>query len=140
MDKAISLLNELKKASITRNADTVWKCAHRYLWNNYPFSQKEINQAKNFIKEFFEEITHEFYLEKVTDKLKEFCLRVFLACDYVKRKSGRFIPHPVIWFNPSNPHGFMGTKKWYDQYIETEEYKKIRFYHEDGKVIVKIEE
>lgn len=139
MDKATSLLNELKQVSIIRNSDIVWKCAHRYLWNNYPFSPKEINQAKNFIKEYFEEITPEVYFARAKNKLLEFCLRILLASDFVKRKSGRFIPHPVIWFNPSNPHGFIGTKKWYDQYIETEDYNKIRFYHENGKVIAKIE-
>ncbi|HRE97737.1 MAG TPA: hypothetical protein PK637_13290 [Flavobacteriales bacterium] len=137
MDRTKDTLGEIIQRDIIVNTDAIWKCAHRYLWNKYPFSQREINSAKNHIKKYFEEILPALYFNFEKQKVQEFALRILLAADYVKRKSGRFIPHPVIWFNPENPHGFTGTKSWYERRIENERYKNMRFYHQDGILLCK---
>lgn len=137
MDRTINSLKEIIQRDIIANTDAIWKCAHRYLWNKYPFSENEIARAKNHIKKHFEEILPPLYFNFEKEKVREFALRILLASDYVKRKNGRYIQHPVIWFNPENPHGFTGTKSWYESHMENERYKNIRFYHENGMLICK---
>lgn len=46
-------------------------------------------------------------------KYQELRSRIMLAADYLKRDHHRFIPIPQIYFNPRNPKGFEGTRKWY---------------------------
>jgi hypothetical protein len=111
-----------------------WEISHALLWDNHPFSQAEILQAKSYIREYFEQLPLQEYFLRIQKKTKEFLMRVEIAADYVKRKNARYITHPVIWFNPSNAYGFSVTKKWYIENTQRTLYSGIRFYNNNGRL------
>lgn len=86
-----------------------WNFAHTALWNDFAFSNKEIENAKEQIRLFFELCTD---LKKA---YTVFCQRVLLARQYLSNASNRFMPLPSIWFNAQNEKGFAGTKQWYQK-------------------------
>lgn len=124
-------------------SDLRHKVAHSYyfaiieLWDNHDFSNEEQDIVMKFIEEYYEEILPQQYFKRASEKHFEFQMRVMLASDYIKRKNGRYIPHPVIWFNPNNPHGFAGTKNWFIENMTTSGFENIRFYNENGKMILR---
>lgn len=105
-------------ASIKLLTDATWEFAHNILWNGYPFSKAEINLAKLFIREYYEEIPAEKFTETAHRQFTAYCERILLAKEYVSRFSHRYIPHPCIWLDKENPKGFAGTKRWYLENLE----------------------
>lgn len=86
-----------------------WNFAQTALWNDFAFSNKEVENAKKQISWFFE----------ISTDLKRaytvFCQRVLLARHYLSHASNRFMPVPSIWLDPRNEKGFEGTKQWYQK-------------------------
>ena len=100
-------------SSVKLLTDATWEFAHSILWNGYPFSKGEINLAKLFIREYYDEIPAEKFTETAHRHFTAYCERILLAKEYVSRFSYRYIPHPCIWLDKENPKGFAGTKRWY---------------------------
>ncbi|GGA90037.1 hypothetical protein [Puia dinghuensis] len=89
-------------------ANTAWLFASSCLWNSTPFSTKEIDAAKEKIKE---------YLSQSKDSRKAFlafCQRIVLAqvlfAGYMDR-----LPLPSVWLDRRNKSGFAITKSGYEQ-------------------------
>lgn len=101
-------------SSIAMLTDATWDFAHAVLWHKQPFSEKEINLSKKYIKEYYDLIPAEKFSSSALHLFTGYCERVVLARDYVRRKPHRYIPHPTIWLDRKNPKGFAGTKAWYD--------------------------
>ena len=43
----------------------------------------------------------------------EFCERVQLTFQYLKKNHARFVPHPLKWLSPHFEFGYVGTENWY---------------------------
>jgi len=95
--------------------DAAWNVAQTALWNTSTFSNKEVQEAKEWIG---------FYFLNSKDLYKAysvFCQRVLLARQYISRSSNRYVPLPSIWLNPENETGFIGTRNWYEQVMTVRE-------------------
>ena len=108
-------------AAIRLLTDATWEFAHNILWSGFPFSKGEINLAKIYIREYYQEIPAEEYTETASKHFTAYCERILLAKEYVKRFPHRYIPHPCLWFDKRNPKGFAGTKRWYLENLEKRE-------------------
>jgi hypothetical protein len=105
-------------AALQLLTNATWDFAHTILWSGYPFSKGEIELAKLFIKEYYEEIPADKFSETAHKHFSAYCERILLAKEYVSRFAHRYIPHPCIWLNKENPKGFAGTKAWYLRNLE----------------------
>jgi hypothetical protein len=105
--------------------DATWQFAHTVLWNNQRFTKVETELSKHFIREYYEAIPAEQFLETASQHLSAYCTRIILARDYVRRSPYRYIPHPCIWLNRRYPKGFAGTKKWYERLWQKYELLKL---------------
>lgn len=86
-----------------------WNFAHTALWNDFAFSNKEVETAKQQIEILF---------ARCNDLKKAytiFCQRVLLARHYLCKNANRFVPLPSAWLNPENENGFAGTRQWYQK-------------------------
>ena len=105
-------------SSIHLLTNATWEFAHSILWDNFHFFNYEVELAKIYIREFYESIPAEKFSATAHRYFAEYCERVLLAKAYVDRYPSRYIPHPCIWLNKTNPKGFAGTKNWYYQNLE----------------------
>lgn len=127
------------KTDLLLRTEWAWSFARKNLWGNFPISEREIRKIKTFIQEHFEEIIPEIYFQKVEEKSLEFAIRILLVRAYLARQQGRFVTHPVLWFNPNNSFGFSGTKSWFERHMEEQEFRKYRFGFENGNSVVHIQ-
>lgn len=100
---------EERKTAIAGLTATAWSFAYSSLWNCTQFSEKEVEAAKERIREFL-------HLSREPQKaFSIFCQRVLLARYYVTKNPGRYIPLPSVWLDRANAQGFAGTKSWYEE-------------------------
>lgn len=123
-------------ASISLLTDASWEFALQQLWNGYPFSKAEKEAVKTYIKSYYKDILPELFYEYAGKHFNAFCQRILMAKRYVSRFPSRYIPHPIIYFNPSNLKGFKGTLRWYQEDQEKERVKNTRFYLINGELFV----
>lgn len=102
-------------AAIRLLTDATWDFAHNILWGGEAFSLAEEKLAKKYISEYYGEIPAERFTATAHRHFSAYCERVLLAKEYVDRYPHRYIPHPCIWLNKTNPKGFAGTKDWYQR-------------------------
>lgn len=114
-------------ATIRLLTDATWEYAHRMLWNNHSFSQYETQQAKSFIREYYESIPAGKFSAGMHRFFSGYCIRIQMAREYVLRRTYRYIPHPCIWLDKRNPKGFAGTKSWYDAMMLEQHYANQKF-------------
>lgn len=101
-------------SGLTTLVNTAWLFASACLWNTTQFSTKEIDAAKEKIKE---------YLRLSKDSRKAFlafCQRIVLAQALVGGHTYQRLALPSVWLDRRNKTGFGLTKPGYD------EIKKIR--------------
>ncbi len=106
--------------------DATWEYAHRILWNNYPFTKQETEQAKAYIREYYESVPAG-ESSGLYRYFSAYCIRIQMARNYVLRRPYRYIPHPCLWLDKRNPKGFAGTKAWYDAMLQEQRYAGTRF-------------
>lgn len=138
MDNMKSQIEQIRQRKIDELTQKAWQYAHEILWQNHPFSEKEIKEAKKQIRKYFEGIPFEIFFVAYSDLLLEFCTRIILTREYIERKSGRYVTHPAVWFNPDNKFGFTGTKRWFNNLLDKMVYESVRFYFENGKLTLKV--
>lgn len=108
--------------------DSTWEFAHSILWSDHSFSEAEIRLAKAFIKEYYEAIPAERFSATASKHFTAYCERVLLAKRYVDRFSHRYIPHPCIWLDKTNPKGFAGTREWYFNELRK---RRLKLFHQE---------
>jgi len=99
--------DQIDKVNEVINA--AWSVAHTALWNTSLFSNKEMQEAKEWIG---------LYLINSKDLYKAysiFCQRVLLARQYISNGNNRYVPLPSVWLNPEYEKGFVGTRNWYEE-------------------------
>lgn len=106
--KVVKGYNE-QQTDLAHLVDTAWTFAYSSLWNCSLFSTKEIEAAKESIREFLQ-------LSKTPrTAFLSFCQRVLLARYYITGGNNRYIPLPSVWLDRKNDKGFAGTKQWYNE-------------------------
>ena len=123
-------------AAISLLTDASWEFAHAQLWKNYPFSKAEEQVAKNFISEYYKDILPELFHAYAGKQLNAFFDRILMAKRYVERYPSRYIPHPGLYFNPSNTKGFVGTLRWYNEDLLRDRINSLRFRIFNGELVV----
>lgn len=138
METTKNRAEEMRRMKIEILTELSFEYARRKLWCGHSFSEKETREAKKYIRLYYEEILPALFNPYSEAKRLEFEIRIDMAFDFVKRKSGRYVTHPVIWFNPNNKFGFAGTHEWYVQDMEQFNYSKVRFYNDEGRLVKKV--
>lgn len=90
--------------------DLFWLTAKNLLYKYTSITERQQQTAKRLIRDLYlqkanrdSEVVHQMYIR-----------RIDLAAVYVQKDPiKRFIPLPYIYFNLSNPNGFIGTEEWY---------------------------
>jgi hypothetical protein len=86
-----------------------WNFAQTLLWKEQLFQKDEVERAQAHIQEYFE------CAKDRKAAFTAFCERVLLTSRYLNANKSRYVPFPSIWFNRNYPHGFAGTKSWYQK-------------------------
>lgn len=100
---SLKTAQQLKSEQLTL---TAWHITYTALWNGTDFSTAEINEAKQFIKNFLQQ-------ENPEKAYSELVQRVLLARQYILSHPGTYAPFPSQWFSPENKNGFTGTLRWF---------------------------
>jgi len=91
--------------------DGSYQFAKTVLWPEIQLNSDEESITKKYIESYFKSCE----TSNIELRFISLCERVMLAKSYVERRAGRFIPHPLLWFNPVYAKGFSGTLNWYKQ-------------------------
>lgn len=108
-------------ASIEMLANATWDFAKRILWSKFYFGEDEILLCLSYIREHYEDIPPENFQKQSFPMFETYCKRIIVA----KENYWQEFPHPCIWFNKFNPHGFSKSvvehkremQEWYGEDI-----------------------
>lgn len=89
-------------ASIEMLANATWDFAKRILWSKFNFGEDEILLCQSYIREHYEDILPENFQKESFPWFEAYCKRIIAAKESCRQE----LPHPCIWFNKLNPHGF----------------------------------
>jgi len=95
--------------------ETAWIFAYSALWNCSLFSAKEMDAAKEGIREYLR------LSDTASNGFLSFCQRVLLARYYLSNGASRHIPLPSVWLDKNNEKGFAGTKEWFIEIMAVRE-------------------
>lgn len=93
----------------TKLINGLWGAASSSLWFNKTFSEKECEEYKELIGDYF------YNGKDAKRNFKELIERICLAKRYVSRKRGRYISKPQDYLNIHYPLGLSGTAAWLQQ-------------------------
>ncbi len=103
----IEQTNKSPKTELSQYVASAWNFAQTLLWKERLFPKEEIESAQAHIQNYFE------CAKDRKAAFVAFCERVLLTSRYLAANKARFVPLPSIWFNRNYPHGFAGTRSWY---------------------------
>jgi hypothetical protein len=100
-----------RSVSLNSYADKLWQYAFKKLYIETPLTDGQIKTAKRLLLKWYEpvskenlELVHQVYLERIN-----------IVRKYLDKDSSRFVQLPNRFFDPKNPSGFTGTKRWYQK-------------------------
>jgi hypothetical protein len=88
--------------SIEMLANETWDFAKRILWSRFYFGEDEILLSLSYIREHYKNIPPENFQVESFSWFEVYCERIIAAKENYRDE----FPHPCIWFNKLNPHGF----------------------------------
>ena len=107
--------------SLTLFTSLFWMMSRNLLYANVDLTEHQVLIAKQLIYKLYEPVATE-HLSKVHSQYIE---RIALVHKYLQKNPKRFVMLPYLYFNTNNPHGFVGTKKWfYDDQKHKEEVQR----------------
>ena len=106
-------------ASIEMLANATWDFAKRILWSKFNFGEDEILLSLSYIREHYEDIPPEIFQKESFPSFETYCKRIIAA----KENYWQEFPHPCIWFNKLNLHGFSKSVEEHRKEME-ERYKE----------------
>ena len=93
-----------------------WNLSKKLLYGKTYLSESQHQKALELIAQLYAPVDK----EKLQRVHEHYCKRIELVRRYVDRMpEKRFVPLPYIYFDTKNPSGFVGTKKWLQQQIES---------------------
>ncbi|MDW3194257.1 MAG: winged helix-turn-helix domain-containing protein [Cytophagales bacterium] len=99
------------RAATSFYAERLWKLAKNVLYKDVYLTERQELAAKRLLRQWYEPVSenrltrvHEIYTE-----------RIFLVKKFIQKDpENRFVQLPDRYFDPTNRHGFTGTKKWWE--------------------------
>lgn len=99
-----------RSASLSLYVTLLWSLAKNILYNNTFLTERQEEIGKQLIYQWYEPVStgslsnvHQIYVERIG------LVRKFIEKDPERR----FVQLPFKYFDPDNPNGFAGTKKWW---------------------------
>lgn len=99
------------RAATSFYAERLWNLAKNVLYRDVYLTERQELAAKRLLRQWYEPVSddrltrvHEIYTE-----------RIILVQKFIQKDSeNRFVQLPDRYFDPTNRHGFTGTKKWWE--------------------------
>ena len=108
---------------LTSYVDSLWELAKKKLYNNVCLTEHVEKRAKELLYLWYQPVKKE-RLDKVH---KVYVKRIELVQKYLaKNPEHRFVQLPHSYFDPTNKHGFAGTKAWYKDYIRSKQKTRLK--------------
>ena len=90
----------------------LWKLAKAELYHDVHLTTSQCEIALQLLEKWYEPVSVD-RLERVHEV---YCSRITLVKKYLNADlKNRYVQLPYLYFDPENPSGFAGTKKWYDR-------------------------
>jgi hypothetical protein len=112
-----------------KRIEQFWLLCHATFWNAQQFTDAEVNEFKELIREHFKRNRN------VDSVFKQLVERVCLAKRYVTRRKGRYISKPIDWLNINYVNGLAGTAGWYK--VVEEQRETVPHYNEGIALLAK---
>ncbi len=92
-------------------AEELWQFALNKLYGNISLTKTQHTTATQLLYKWYSPVA----TEKLDYVHQVYKTRIDIVEKYIQKDpSHRFIPLPYLYFDPKNPHGFTGTKPWYE--------------------------
>ncbi len=97
---------------LVSHAEELWKLALEKLYGDTQLTKNQHKIAIQLLLKWYSPVGNE-KLKYVHQVYKE---RIAIVEKYIRKDpSSRFVTLPYLYFDPSNPKGFAGTKSWYEK-------------------------
>jgi hypothetical protein len=101
--------DEAREDSLNLYVSLFWMMCRNLLYKQSDLTERQIQIARQLIRKLYEPVT----TEKLGNTHQHYIARIALVSKYLKKDPSRYVPLPYIYFDTSNPNGFIGTRKWY---------------------------
>lgn len=102
-----------RSASLSLYVNLLWSLSKTVLYSDTYLAPRQEEIAKALIRKWYEPVRtnklagiHQIYIERIT------LVRKFIEKDPLRR----YVQLPYKYFDPENPNGFAGTKKWWKEH------------------------
>ncbi|MBS1635407.1 MAG: hypothetical protein JST26_05745 [Bacteroidetes bacterium] len=96
--------------SLNMHVSLLWLMARNLLYKNTDLTERQISIAKQLIHKLYEPLPTEHF----SKAHQQYVARISLVEKYIRKDpTRRFVTLPYLYFDVTNPKGFVGTKKWY---------------------------
>ncbi len=103
--------NATRHTFLSQYVNELWELARDKLYKGIWLNTRQCNIALTLLYQWYEPVSD----EKLEYVHKVYKTRVFLVEKYIKKAPlTRFVTLPYLYFDPTNPNGFTGTKPWYE--------------------------
>ena len=106
----ISEADVARSASLSVYVKSLWRLARNTLYKNHYLTQSQEKRALELLWLWYKPVSdkmlskvHQVYVERIA------IVEKYIAKDFERR----FVQLPHQYFDPKNPSGFTGTRKWY---------------------------
>ncbi|MCB9448655.1 MAG: hypothetical protein H6585_09960 [Flavobacteriales bacterium] len=99
--------------SLNMYVSLLWLMAKNLLYEGVYLTERQAEIGKSFIRKLYAPVKtedlgriHSIYAERIS-----------LVAKYISRDpQNRYVQLPYLFFDPKNPNGFVGTKRWHEDY------------------------
>ncbi|MBI3519522.1 MAG: hypothetical protein HY062_09230 [Bacteroidetes bacterium] len=124
LDDRNVLSDPARNNSLILYTNLLWLMARNLLYKEADLTEHQIEIAKDLIRKLYEPAS----TSNLPNVHQQYVERISLVSKYLKKDPvKRYVPLPYKYFDIHNPHGFVGTKKWYqaDQLRKREVEKEL---------------
>lgn len=106
----ISETDVARSASLSLYINALWMLARNTLYKDHYLTQSQEKRAKELLRLWYDPVP-----EKMMSKVHQIYVeRIAMVEKYIAKDSERrYVQLPHQYFDPKNPSGFTGTRKWY---------------------------
>ena len=99
------------RAATSFYAERLWNLAKNVLYKDVYLTERQELAAKRLLRQWYEPVSE----DRLTRVHEIYTERIFLVKKYIQKDpENRFVQLPDRYFDPTNRHGFTGTKKWWE--------------------------
>ena len=124
-------------SSIENYVWLLWRLAKNTIYKEVYLTENQEKIAQSLLFQWYEPVAS----SKLSKVHRSYCERIGLAKKYLDKDKSRFVLLPFQYFDPTNPNGFTGTKKWQKQQLKrSQEVRRNRVLHSQVRKYLKNEE